>query len=212
MKRQGFTLLELMIAVALLSVIILLTASAARLGYRSIELGERKMDSTERERAFHSLLDAQIESLAPLTYIDDGTPASYFKGTRDSLTFASNYSLWGGERGFVVVTYRVATEGNRPVLYVAEHTIGIQNTAETMVIDGLDQIYFEYAQKGATDEKPSWMDVATTGMGAAIPDRIRVSLVKGHRLSSFIIPVRVTGSTAPVPVSASDGATGGTSS
>ena len=199
-----------MIAVALLSVIILLTASATRLGYRSVELGERKIDSLERQRAFHSLLDAQIESIAPLTYIDDGVPTSYFKGTRDSLTFASNYSLWGGERGFVVVTYRLATEGNKPVLYVAEHTAGMQNTSETKVIDGLDQIYFEYAQKGATDEKPSWVDLATTEMGAAMPDKIRVSIVKGGRLSSFIIPIRVTGSIAPMPVYSSDSATGGT--
>ena len=71
-KSPGFTLLELMISIVILGIMILILMGGLRLGYRSVEAGEKKMGTLERVRATMNLMDAQIQSEIPLTYEADG--------------------------------------------------------------------------------------------------------------------------------------------
>src|SRR5512136_1554467 len=67
-SRRGFTLLELMISITLIGIIAVIIAGAMRLGYRSVDAGERKIESLERMRVSLTLIDSQIQSEIPLTF------------------------------------------------------------------------------------------------------------------------------------------------
>lgn len=200
--RSGFTLLELIVSITLLMLIMVVVSGAVRLGYRATESGEKRAELLERQRMSLFIIDAQIQSQIPLVYEDDQRgKLPYFLADRDSLTFATNYSLWGGRRGFAVVTYRVASNDlGKQALFVSENTVGVENGKETKLLDGFDEIYFEYFYKEAADEEGVWMDLWPDD--TEIPEKLAINLVKGTAHSSLIIPMRTRGTIGQmIPVS-----------
>jgi len=208
-SRRGFTLLELMISITLIGIIVLIVAGAMRLGYRSVDAGERKIESLERMRASLSLIDSQIQSEIPLTIDEDGTRKFYFRGEKGTLQFPTNYSLWGGQTGYVLVTYSVVSDNRgKQTLWVSESIIGAGNKIEAKLFESLDEVSFQYFYKGPTDQEGKWVEQWTENTG--IPEKVSVRLVQGTRELSLVIPMRTRGSLARQPsVSAPAGGAGG---
>jgi general secretion pathway protein J len=194
-NEKGFTLLELLISMVMLGIIVVILVGALRLGFRSVDSGERKADSLERMRVSLSVIDSQIQSQTALTYQEGEAENFYFTGERDSLEFSTNYSIWGGQKGYVVVSYRVSQEEEKEeekgkaVLYASEHIVGVEETKETKLLDAFDNIYFEYFYKGPTDEVGNWVDEWTDT--SQIPAKIKIHLIKGGRDLPLVIPVRI---------------------
>ena len=192
----GFTLLELIISIALIALITILTASAMRLGIRSVDRGEKRIESLERVRTSLNIIDSQIQSEIPISYTDETTKKFYFTGERDSLRFSTNYSIWGGQKGYVIVTYRVISNTHgKQVLTSSEDVIGVGGNRETVLLDSFDQIFFEYFYKGPTDEKGDWVDKWPDE--ANIPEKIRLHLIKGRGEVTLLFPMRSGGSLVP---------------
>jgi type II secretory pathway component PulJ len=241
----GFTLLELIISISMLVIIIVIISGAMRLASRSITAGEKKIESLERLRTSLSIINAQIQSGAPLMYSDQGaqtqtnlgaqgqatqgaqaqtaqgaqaqatqgqtgqgvkgqtaqgvqaqtipgTQKSYFKGDRNSLQLSTNYSIWGGQKGYVIVSYRVDTglTGKRSLI-ASEHIVGIEASRETKLLDGFDDIGFEYFEKGLTVGEPgTWVREWTND--TATPSKIRLYLLSGSKERLMVLPIRAT--------------------
>lgn len=193
-KNRGFTLLELTISIALIGIITLIIMGAMRLGSRSVESGGKKIEASERARSSLTLIDSQVQSYIPLTYEDGENKKYYFKGERELMRFSSNYSIWGGEKGYVLVTYLVKSGDNgRQVLYASENVVGLEGTRETKLFDTFERIYFEYFFKDPTEEEGKWVEQWTDD--ANTPKKVRLHLIEGGRDLSFIIPLRAQGTT-----------------
>jgi general secretion pathway protein J len=188
-NEKGFTLLELLISMVMLGIIVVILVGALRLGFRSVDSGERKADSLERMRVSLSVIDSQIQSQTALTYQEEEAENYYFTGEKDSLEFSTNYSIWGGQKGYVVVSYSVSEEKGKAVLYASEHIVGIEETRGTKLLDAFDNIYFEYFYKGPTDEVGNWVEEWTDS--SQIPTKIKIHLVKGGKDIPLIVPVRI---------------------
>ncbi|MCL5024428.1 MAG: prepilin-type N-terminal cleavage/methylation domain-containing protein [Nitrospirae bacterium] len=202
-SQNGFTLLELMISITLIGIIVLVIAGATRLGFRSVDTGEKKIESLERIRTSLGIIDCQIQSQVPLTYTeDDGSRKYYFQGSRDSMQFSTNYSYSSAARGYIIASYRVAPDerGNQ-VLYVSENSIGIENKTEAKLFDTFNEIYFEYFYKDPTAEKGEWVDQWTDE--TTIPEKVKIHLVSGAKDFSMIIPMRAKGSLTVMPSASS---------
>jgi general secretion pathway protein J len=190
---KGFTLLELLISITLVATIIAIATGALRLGYRSISSGEKKMESLERFRSSLYIINAQILSGVPLSFDRQGVKQVYFAGSAEFLRLASNYSIWGGQRGYVIVEYRVVVENNgTKSLYASENLVGTEKPQETKLLQGLDGIYFEYFLQDRTEELggrwvSQWSDTTK------VPEKIRLRLVQGRKEISMIIPMRAQG-------------------
>ncbi len=190
---QGFTLLELTISITLLGLIVLIIVGAMSLGYRSIESGEKKTIALERIRASFSMIDSQIQSHVPLTYEQDGEIKYYFQGERELMRFSSNYSIWGGAKGYVITTYSVRQgENGKQILYASENVAGLEGQRETVLLDNYERIYFEYFYKDPTEEEGSWKEQWSEDV--LIPAKVRFHFIDGATDLSLIIPVRVQGS------------------
>ena len=190
MKDEGFTLLELIISIALLGIIVIIIVGTMRLASRSIESGERRIEASERMRASLNIVDSQIQSFTPLTYEEEGevNRKYYFKGGMESMQFATNFSIWGGERGYVIATYTVKSENGKQVLYASEQIVGTQGSRETKLFDIFDRVYFEYFYKEPTEQTGKWRDHWTSD--TVIPDKVRLHLIDGNRDLPLTIPFR----------------------
>lgn len=191
-RKGGFTLLELMISVAMIGIIVLVIGGAMRLGFSSVNAGEKKIEYLERIRASLNIIDSQIQSEIPLTYDDLGARKYYFKGDRESMEFPTNSSVWSGQRGYVMANYRVESDSqDKKSLTVSENTIGIDTIRAAKLLDSFDEIYFEYFYKDPTEEKGKWIEQWTDD--ATMPEKVKVHLVKGETDLSFISPMRAGG-------------------
>ena len=191
-RVAGFTLLELIISITLVAIIVLIISVAANLGYRSFNSGEKKMNAVERLRSSLTIIDAQIQSGVPLTSEDGGVKQYNFMGEQDSLKFSTNYSIWGGQRGYVIVNYRVDTDDRgKRTLFASEYKVGMENQKETKLLEGFDEITFDYYKQDATEEEGEWITQWVDE--EMMPTRIRINLVRGSNSLSYIMPVRVGG-------------------
>ncbi len=108
---------------------------AMRIGSRSVAAAEKKMESQERFRTVLSIIDAQIQSQVPLTYEEEGNKLYYFRGEGKTLSFCTNYSIWGGQKGYVIVDYKVDRDNTgQEVLYAGERIPGLQGRRETRLM------------------------------------------------------------------------------
>jgi hypothetical protein len=141
-------------------------------------------------RASLNIIDSQIQSYTPLTYEEDAQRRYYFKGGRESMQFSTNFSLWGGEKGYVIATYTVKTgENGKQALYAMENIVGMEGSRETKLLDTFERMYFEYFFKDPTEEKGRWIEQWTDT--TIIPEKVRLHFINGMQDMSLIIPFRV---------------------
>lgn len=191
-SERAFTLLELTISLVMIGIIVLIILGAMRLGLRAVDSGERRIDALERLRTSMNIVNFQIQSEIPLTWDDDGEKKFYFSGDRGSMQFATNYSIWGGQKGYVVVTYTVEpVNSGKYSLAASEHIVGTENSRATWLFNAFDSIYFEYFYKDPTEENGSWVDNWTDT--TTTPGKVKLHLVHGGRDFSMIIPMRTPG-------------------
>lgn len=104
--QRGVTLLELMIAVALLSLLSLGVLYSMRVGVDAMEKTHSRFLKNRRVLGVEKALAAQISGLMPVTIEcagETGTPggkAVMFHGDPQSMRFVSSYSLQEGARGY----------------------------------------------------------------------------------------------------------------
>ena len=196
--QSGFTLLELLVSIVLIVMLVAIVGTAMRLGYRSLDKGEKKAEMLERFKVSLNLMDTQIQSgisLKTTGEITEDTNQYIFEGKKDSLRFASNYSLMGGQKGYVIVAYRVETgQDNKRTLFAQENTVGIENQKEVKLLEGFNDIHFEYFFKEATEEQGQWIEEWTDI--ATIPGKIRIHLAWGSQQISLIVLIRAKPITA----------------
>jgi prepilin-type N-terminal cleavage/methylation domain-containing protein len=187
----GFTLLELLISMTLLVVIVAITMGAMSMGSRSVASGERKMDAQERFRTVLSLMDAQIQSQVPLTYEVDGKKRYYFSGDGKNLRFSTNYSIWGGQRGYVIVDYTVKADNTgKEVLYAGEQVPGIEGRRDIRLIEATG-ISFQYFHKDRSEEQGKWLEMLSGE--SFVPEKVKVHIVEGTKKLFLVFSVRVGG-------------------
>jgi general secretion pathway protein J len=193
-RRSGFTLLEMLLAITILMVIVVIIGGAMRLGYRSADKGERKIESLERLRRSVEILEAQIQSSLPLSTTEQAETTSYFSGGRKALTIATNYSVWDGRRGYVVAEYTVRGEpSGKESLFVTEKTVGMETGSETVLLKDCDSVEFSYLEKGLAEEDAKWVEEWSTEDTG--PERIKISIRYRAWKYSLVIPVRVVSKT-----------------
>jgi general secretion pathway protein J len=189
--ERGFTLLELLISFMIIGLIVVIVAASLRLSFRSVKSGEKRIDALERMRTSLNVVDDQIQSLFPLMYTDNGDKKPFFFGGRESLAFATNYSIWSGREGYVAVRYEVQRDNaGRELLKATENIIGTEKTRETTLFQSFDSIFFEYLFRDITDNSVEWVDTWTDD--SSIPEEIRLHLITDQGDFSLIIPVRVS--------------------
>jgi prepilin-type N-terminal cleavage/methylation domain-containing protein len=108
--RRGFTLVETVIGLFLLSVISLLVLESYRAGLGMWErryADDRALDTT---RVLLSRLRSQVKSLYPWEYHNDRRTALYFKGEGDNMQFATMVGLSSQRENGLLHAMRYALE------------------------------------------------------------------------------------------------------
>jgi len=167
----GFTLLELIVAFTMLSLILVMILGALRLGSASWERGEAQSEKYQKMRMVSSLLSQQVKSAFPYKIKATKAESDYiaYLGSRDSLRFVSTFSMKAKRsEGLVFVIYRVEErDSSGKMLTLCEQRVlnkdFLEETPEEEkflpLLEGLSDFGFEYFQEGEEEEdEGEWVE------------------------------------------------------
>lgn len=169
MSKKGFTLLELLIAMAILSLITLIVGSSLGLGIRAWDKGEADIDNSQRLRFFSERLSQQIKSAYPYQIEIDGKKVVAFQGKSDSIWFVTP-----SDAGLKWVSYFVKDDA----LMLREGIIPDKKVLEKISVEGdvldskVSALKFEYFSSEEKEWKESWDSDKT------LPGAVRVRVDK----------------------------------
>lgn len=166
MRRSagGFTLLELMVAMAVLGLLAATLSGGLRFGLRAWEAGQRSADRLETAAAVQALLRRQIEQAYPML-ARSGEPSILFEGERQRLRFLTLLPSRFGVPGLadVALTYHPpartdAREGGR--LVMAWQALGERErpAEQRALLEGIDLLRFAYYGGATRTGPPQWQD------------------------------------------------------
>ena len=169
-NRGGFTLLELMISLTIISLIVVIIFGAFSVGSRACEKGEQDVNIRQRLRIVLELVKRQLSSACRRTIKIDGDETVLFKGEKNSLDFASRLFLVPGKQsGVSYVKYVVESDkgdqGESLKLFEMNDLSLNESDLKTpdkddyhILISGMKNIWIEYLKKHE-DGAYKWQDV-----------------------------------------------------
>ena len=164
-RSAGFTLLEVMVAMVVLTLIVTSAFGALRLGERSWEAGLERTAETETLRSVASVLQRQLNQVLPLQWSDKTEKTIAFSGALDRVRFIAPAPQHHGSTG--LFEYTLVAEENEDsvslVLYYRLHDpdmIGFKpegsDSQRVLLVDALKAVDFAYFGSPVKDDPPQW--------------------------------------------------------
>jgi len=133
----GFTLLELLVSIALVALVTLIAATAFRLTVQAWERGAEEGESRQIQSALPALLEKQLGARVTTRMFDKAmvNPEKYFCGTENTLSFLTTYAPQGSLlQGVLWVCYRF-DPGLKTLMIYMKSVTRLEDLAD--ITDGL---------------------------------------------------------------------------
>ncbi|MFB3817997.1 MAG: prepilin-type N-terminal cleavage/methylation domain-containing protein [Candidatus Methylomirabilales bacterium] len=165
-RQAGLTLLELVIALSILSLLGVLALEAFRMGSRSWRRGEERAEVQQRVRVLAGMLAADLSAVQPTTALVGGRPVVVFTGTADRIHFhAAPDPHEPAPAGGMVRSLAYFLEPGRGLLVqksypLMEEDASLEPRGPVQVLDaGITRLRFRYlAAAQQEDGEPRWED------------------------------------------------------
>ena len=119
LQQHGFTLLELLIALVIVSLVMTAAFGALRVGSRSWESGLERSDSVEEMQAFAEFLRRQMAQTVPVSWHDEAGKRIAFAGEQYKVRFVAPAPFDSGRAGLLTYTVTIHHEAGESRLRLA---------------------------------------------------------------------------------------------
>lgn len=167
-RNHGFTLVEIMITLTLLSMILLLLFGGLHTANRTWQSGTLRIIKNDEMRVFSQFIRKQIAQTVPLVWVNQDTFRLVFDGEQNELTFTSTLPAHRGDGGLYFMTLEaVESEGSKQLDLVYHRanpgispfdTIFSDNQTRVLLIEDIEAIEFAYYGHKHPDDEPEWYD------------------------------------------------------
>lgn len=200
-NRSGFTLIEVTIAITLLTLIVLMLYGSFYLGERAIAKAQARSDQSQSLRTFEEFLAAYIHSAHPYR-ATTRDPAVYFIGDDRSVEFISSLSNGLGGRGMAKVRIAADSAGSSGATLTLEEEMPVRVSDKELggggggyrnsivLAEGLRSFRIEYLDPQSEDEH--WAEEWDGRQRRALPRAVRLSFRgdKGNEVR-WVFPIMI---------------------
>ena len=161
---KGFTLLEVLVATTIFSLVIAVLYAGYRLGMRSWESGERTHAAVSELRLAGSFVRRHTTQAFPLAISKSNDWRLWFEGEAGSVVFVTAMPAYLGQGGMYEMTLQVDEQQDGATLMVSRRLLhpdatpgkpGVDDLARPLVED-LESAQFAYFGASGDDGEESW--------------------------------------------------------
>lgn len=178
-REAGYSLVELLIVLALLGLISLAIAGGISFGTRVWERAEQEVSGAERANGGHALLRTLLANVYPRKSGEAGAEQHVaFEGSRDHMTFLVAASAQLGETGIARIALTVERDAGAATLTLSSHAeTGGDGDRKVTLLAGAKEVSFAYAE--IVDGALNWSDVWQSRGTLPALIRVRANLPPG---------------------------------
>jgi general secretion pathway protein J len=208
-RREGFTLLEMIVSLSILAAIAAFIVVAFRLTGHSLTRGEEEAAGMARLRAGMEILERGIRSAEPTAVLTfEGSPIPYFRGEGGKLRFLSAgapSSLSGG--GFRLLSFfgEDPSRKSRGLLLSEASPMRTEGVADwegaenpRVLLSEASQVTFSYSPGPTKEGKWEWAEEWDSREKKSLPAAVRVEFVtpseSGPLRTALVVPLPAGGS------------------
>lgn len=196
-SQAGFTLLELLVAVAILAFLTTILFGGLRLASRQLERRSSGLEQSSRLALVQNFLRVELGDARPLTQDDSpGAPVDFIghAASVDFIGVAPESAVAGGLQDFSVGFVRAHGSAAGELRLNARFIRGAEAAGahETLLLDGLENATFAYFGIAGQEDTPSWHN--TWEGESYLPSLMRLSLTFADRrpVPDLVIALRLS--------------------
>lgn len=160
-QPTGFTLIEVMLAMTLLSIMVTLLFASLQVCAESWNKGEAKIAEVNEKAVVYQFFKRQLPSIRPLwdDFSEQGNRKFSFEGTHNTLQFVSTFPSGAGRKGLQLfeIKYDYRDDGLIKVNLSPFYPLGgDQKEDEVILIEQVKSLKISYFQKGNINEEGEW--------------------------------------------------------
>jgi general secretion pathway protein J len=161
---HGFTLLEVMVAITVFSLVIVVLYAGYRLGMRSWESGERTHAAVSELRLAGSFIRRHAAQAFPLAISRNNAWRLWFEGKAERLVFVTAMPAYLGQGGMYEMTLAVDEQDDGAALMVSRRLLhpdaefgqpGVSDQPRPLV-SGLESVRFDFFGAAIDDGEAFW--------------------------------------------------------
>jgi general secretion pathway protein J len=187
-RTRGFTLIEILISMVLLSMTLLLLFSSLYTANKYWQMGEQTIEKNEETRLVGHFIRRLIIQAVPILWVESGEKRLLFQGKQDELRFVSTLPAHRGGGGLHNLMLKVVTTDSKRQLGLTHSLLDpdvepfseINNKEDFIVIaNDIDTIKLSYFGKTKDDEDTRWFEEWDSD--AYLPQLVRLHIYTKNR-------------------------------
>jgi general secretion pathway protein J len=198
-RVRGFTLIEVVLAMALLATIMVMLYSGLTFAIRSWDAGDANGRRVADQRLGENFIRRELSEMFPMRWKDATVVRFAFEGEEDHLKFASPRPPGIQQAGLALVGLELqAAEGSRANNLVMRRALPtdeaidfspLEKAEPSILLANVDSVAFSYFGSESDFVEPKWTE--SWSYGGAVPQlvRLRVKMADGRMLPDFVIRV-----------------------
>lgn len=179
-----FTLIELVVAMAIMIVVALIIATAGQTFYNAYSRSLKASKKLKTYMAIDRIWDTCVRNMVPFKWKDDeGVSRIIFEGTENTLLFTALRRAHGDDpNGLIFIKLEVenskliARSSFYPMRFWLEDEITDQKIEKEIIAEQVKEITFEYAESGSEDGEIEWLESWEEDEHAATPLAVRMKV------------------------------------
>jgi prepilin-type N-terminal cleavage/methylation domain-containing protein len=194
-NRKGFTLLELIISLALSAILLVILLAAMRMSYKSQERGYEKADTTQKIRILGDRITWLIRGAYPFSVRKSDGVKLYFKGEEDRLGFVTTSVDYFGKgpedtAGLKWVSIFLDNEGLqiREMVYFLEDVFDDEDGKLYVLAPEVKKLEFEYFDMPEDETQGDWVSDWDPDEKEYLPSAVKVIITFEHNGKTVALP------------------------
>ncbi len=149
-KQVGFTLIEVLLAVALMATIMVLAYGGLRASTRAAHRGEERIANVQNMRMVHQFIRRQLNQVLPLAYMTDADNRITFEGDSNKITYVGSMPGYLGFGGPQVQSLALEPGNDgfdlvlRHLPLVASYDSDLADTEAVVLLEGIESGQFSF--------------------------------------------------------------------
>src|SRR5262245_42816802 len=167
-RDRGFTLIEVLVSLTLMTLIGTVVISGLRTGLETTDRGSRAVRNLQRRQTVLGIIEAQVRSALPMQYSADPLkPLMHvaFEGDNNRLRLVSTNSLWDGPDGiprWIELNWTGSSASVSPLRLREFRMLPPFNTPQSASLHESDllpaaRVEFAYLRRQRPSELPRWL-------------------------------------------------------